>query len=95
VIARQIRLADAIAESWSGGGAGLAPLGRPWRVDATPVDRAAWRADPGHHRTLSGMGAARYEVIFTLGAALATVTIQLGAAPASRVTTISGAWLAG
>jgi hypothetical protein len=83
VIARQIRLTDAIAEEL-GLGAVVAPLvsrplGRPWRVSMQlPVDRAALagRVLAITHRTLSGMGAARYEVILTPAVpALETVTI--------------------
>jgi hypothetical protein len=81
VIARQIRLTDAIAEELGAVVAPLVsrPLGRPWRVSMQlPVERAALagRVLAITHRTLSGMGAGRYEVILTPAVpALETVTI--------------------
>ena len=70
VIARQIRLTDAIAEEL---GAVVAPLvsrrlGRPWCVSMQlPVDRpaVAGRVLAITHRTLSGIGTARYQLVLT------------------------------
>ena len=81
VIARQIRLTDAIAEEL---GAVVAPLvsrrlGRPWCVSMQlPVDRppVAGRVLAITHRTLSGIGAARYQLVLTPAVpAPATVTV--------------------
>jgi hypothetical protein len=80
VIARQIRLTDAIAEEL---GAVAAPLvtrrlGRPWCVSMRlPVDRPVLtgRILAITHRTLSGIGAPRYQLVLAPAApALATVT---------------------
>lgn len=80
VIARQIRLTDAIAEEL---GAVVAPLvsrrlGGAWCVSMRlPVDRPALtgRVLAITHRTLSGIGAARYRLVLTPAMpTLATVT---------------------
>jgi hypothetical protein len=70
IIARQIRLTDAIADQL---GAIVAPvvtkpLGRPWRVDIhVPVGRPATvsRIVGIAHDTLTRTGAGRYELVLT------------------------------
>ena len=70
IIARQIRLTDAIADQLGAIVAPLVtkPLGRPWRVDIhVPVGRPATvsRIVGIAHETLTRMGAGRYELVLT------------------------------
>lgn len=91
VVARQIRLTDAIAEELGAVVAPLVsrPLGRPWRVAMRlPVDRPALagRVLAITHQTLSRNGAARYQLVLTPEApARATVTPVLRSARPPRV----------
>jgi hypothetical protein len=70
ILARQIRLTDAIADQLGSIVAPLVtkPLGRPWRVDIrVPVGRPATvsRIVGIAHDTLTRMGAGRYELVLT------------------------------
>jgi hypothetical protein len=70
MVARQIRLTDAIAEELGPIVAPLVrkPLGRPWRVDIqVPVGRpaAVSRIVAIAHDTLTRMGVGRYELVLT------------------------------
>jgi hypothetical protein len=70
IVARQIRLTDAIADEVGPIVAPLVskPLGRPWRVDVQiPVGRPALvsRIVATAHDTLTRMGAGRYELVLT------------------------------
>jgi len=91
VIARQIRVTDAIAEELGSVVAPLVsrPLGRPWRVAMRlPVDRPALagRVLAITHQTLSRIDAARYQLVLTSEApARATVTPVLRSAQPLRV----------
>ena len=70
VIARQIRLTDALADQVGPIVAPLVskPFGRPWRVDVqVPVARpnVVSRVVTIAHETLTRMGAERYELVLT------------------------------
>jgi hypothetical protein len=70
IVARQIRLTDAIADELGPIVAPLVsrPLGRPWRVDIrVPVGRPAVvsRIVAIAHDTLTRTGASRYELVLT------------------------------
>ncbi|HEY7601130.1 MAG TPA: hypothetical protein VIB60_01355 [Methylomirabilota bacterium] len=74
VLARQIRLTDAIADELGSIVAPVVtkPLGRPWRVDIhVPVGRPAMvsRIVGIAHDTLTRLGAGRYELVLTPDAA--------------------------
>jgi hypothetical protein len=83
MIARQIRLTDAIAEELGAIVAPLVtkPLGRPWRVDIqVPIGRPATvsRIVGIAHDILTRTGAGRYQLVLTPAAAAVST---LGAAP--------------
>jgi hypothetical protein len=83
MIARQIRLTDAIAEELGAIVAPLVtkPLGRPWRVDIqVPIGRPATvsRIVGIAHDILTRTGAGRYQLVLTPTAAPVSA---LGAAP--------------
>jgi hypothetical protein len=83
MLARQVRLSDAIAEEMGPIVAPLVskPLGRPWRVDVqVPVGRPAVisRIVAVSHDVLTRTGAGRYELVLTPSPEAAR---PLGAAP--------------